>query len=208
LTIFTVQISAKLRRTAHRRNPVTAAADIPLTARSSYAPGLIAIHWITALAFVFLFTAIEVREYYPKGSEMRDLLMSTHKSFGILILLLALVRVAVRGRMTAPPILPAPPVWQTWAARFTHVVLYGAMIAMPLLGWTMTSAGGHSVPFFGLTLPPIMGVDKELSEELEDIHSFIGNALYFVIGFHAIAALFHHYVMKDNTLLRMVRAQR
>jgi cytochrome b561 len=92
--------------------------------------------------------------------------------------------------------------------RLTHLTLYGAMLAMPLLGWLMTSAGGHPIPFFGLSLPPLIGENKELGRTLEDVHEFIGNALYYVIGLHAVAALAHHYAVRDNTLLRMMPMRR
>jgi cytochrome b561 len=184
---------------------VTAAAEPSTKTRTSYEPALIAIHWITVLVFIVIFSAIELRGYFPRGSATRDLLLATHKSCGMLILLLVLVRVVIRGRNPAPSIVPAPPAWQNGIAHLVHLTLYAAMIAMPLLGWAMTSAGDHPIPFFGLSVPPILAPNKELSKTLAEIHEFIGNALYFVIGFHALAALAHHYLLKDNTLLRMVR---
>ncbi|HML29402.1 MAG TPA: cytochrome b [Hyphomicrobium sp.] len=184
---------------------MTTAIEPTAGSRSSYAPGLIAIHWITALVFVVIFASIELREYYPRGSEMRDFLKATHKSFGMLILLLALLRITLKSRNSTPPIVPPLPAWQTGLSHLVHLILYAAMIAMPLLGWLMSSASGGSVPFFGLQIAPIIAPDKELAHTLEEIHEFIGNALYYVIGLHALAALFHHYIVKDNTLLRMVR---
>lgn len=184
---------------------MTAAAEPSTKTRTSYEPALIAIHWITVLVFIVIFSAIELRGYFPRGSATRDLLLATHKSCGMLILLLVLVRVVIRGRNPAPSIVPAPPAWQNGIAHLVHLTLYAAMIAMPLLGWAMTSAGDHPIPFFGLSVPPILAPNKELSKTLAEIHEFIGNALYFVIGFHALAALAHHYLLKDNTLLRMVR---
>ncbi|MFT3730469.1 MAG: cytochrome b [Hyphomicrobium sp.] len=175
---------------------------------TSYGSALIAIHWITVIAFVVVFAAIEFRGDFPRGSATRDFLTSTHKTGGLLILLLVLVRLVIANRNTRPPIVPAPPAWQQWLSRLVHLTLYAAMIAMPLLGWAMTSAADRPIPFFGLSLPPILSPDKELAHQLEEIHEFFGNALYFVIGLHAAAALFHHYVMKDNTLLRMVRPSR
>jgi cytochrome b561 len=78
------------------------------------------------------------------------------------------------------------------------------MIAMPVLGWLILSGEGKPIPFFGLTLPPLIGENKDLAHQIEGAHEFIGNALYFLIGFHALAALAHHYLMKDNTLVRML----
>ena len=187
---------------------MVAAANRSAKSLSSYEPGVIAIHWLTALVFVVVFTAIELRGYYPRGSETRDFLTATHKSFGMLILLLVLVRINLRAWKPTPPIVPPLPAWQHWLARVVHLTLYAAMIAMPLLGWLMTSAKGGTIPFFGLTVAPLISPDKALGHTLEEIHEFIGNALYYVIGLHAAAALFHHYLIKDNTLLRMMKPSR
>lgn len=175
---------------------------------SSYPPAAIALHWIMAVLIAAVFTAIELKGYYPKGSETRALLASIHMMLGITVLLLVIIRIGIRSQNGTPPITPRPAVWQTAIAHLTHFILYAAMIGMPLLGWIMVSAAGHSVPFYGLSLPPIVGEDKALSHNLEEIHEFIGNALYYVIGLHAVGALFHHYVLKDNTLIRMVRTSR
>lgn len=165
-------------------------------------------HWITALVIAAVFATIEIRGYYPRGSEMRDFLTASHKSLGMLVLLLVLIRINLIAGKSAPPIVPAPPAWQNTLARFIHLTLYAAMIAMPILGWLMTSAKGRPIPFFGLTVAPIISPDKELAHTLEEVHEFIGNALYYVIGLHAAGALVHHYLLKDNTLLRMVRPSR
>jgi superoxide oxidase len=186
---------------------VTTAVASPIRS-SSYTPALIALHWITVLVIATAFAAIELRGYYPRGSETRDFLIATHKSCGMLVLMLVVVRIGVAARNAAPPIVPAPPGWQMLAARLVHLTLYAAMIAMPLLGWTMTSAGAHPIPFFGLTIPPIIGPDKDLSKTLTGIHEFIGNALYYIIAIHAAGALVHHYLLKDNTLVRMLRPGR
>lgn len=175
---------------------------------ATYTRGAIALHWITVLVIAAVFTAIELRGYYPKGSETRAFLTSLHMMLGITVLLLVIVRIGIRVRNPAPPIIPAPPAWQDALARLVHLTLYAAMIGMPLLGWTMVSANGHAVPFYGFSLPPIANADKPLAHNLEEIHVFIGNALYYVIGLHALAALTHHYVFRDNTLARMLPLRR
>lgn len=75
---------------------------------------------------------------------------------------------------------------------------------MPLLGWLTLSAKGKPIPFFGLQLPALIGADKTLAESLEEIHEFIGTLGYYLIGLHTVAALAHHYFMRDDTLLRML----
>jgi cytochrome b561 len=79
---------------------------------------------------------------------------------------------------------------------------------MPILGWLTLSAKGKVIPFFGLELPPLIGADKALARSLEDIHETIGTLGYYLIGLHAAAALFHHYITHDNTLWRMLPRRR
>ena len=79
-----------------------------------------------------------------------------------------------------------------------------AQAIMPLLGWLLLSAKGKPIPFFGLQLPALIGTDKPLAENLEEIHEFIGTLGYYLIGLHTVAALAHHYFMRDDTLLRML----
>jgi len=85
-----------------------------------------------------------------------------------------------------------------------HVAFYALMILMPLAGWLMLSAQGKPIPFFGLQLPALISESKELAKLIKEIHSTAGTVGYFLIGLHALAALFHHFVLRDNTLRRML----
>lgn len=173
-------------------------------ARETYPPALIAIHWLTVLLIAAVFATIELREYFPKGDVMRDQLKSLHFMLGLTVWLLVLARLVLRSRERTPQIVPSPSAWQMGAAHVMHALLYAVMIAMPVLGWLVLSGEGKPVPFFGLTLPPLMPENKALAHSIEDVHVFIGNAFYYLIGFHALAALAHHYLAKDNTLVRML----
>lgn len=85
-----------------------------------------------------------------------------------------------------------------------HAALYLMMVGMPLAGWIILSAEGKPIPFFGLELPALVSANEELADTVEDIHETIGTAGYYLIGLHTVAALFHHYIQRDNTLLRML----
>ncbi len=85
-----------------------------------------------------------------------------------------------------------------------HFALYVFMLGMPILGWFAVSAKGDPILFFGLQLPALIGHDKSLYDTLKEIHETIGTIGYYLIGLHAAAALVHHYVIHDNTLLRML----
>lgn len=164
----------------------------------------IALHWIMLLLIIAVYACIELRELYPKGSEPRELLKQWHFMLGLSVGVLVLVRLFVRLRHPAPAISPLPPVWQHRLAKLMHALLYLLMLGMPLAGWMILSSAGKAVPFFGLELPALLSVNETLSEQIEELHETIGSAGYVLIALHALAGLFHHYFIKDNTLKRML----
>lgn len=168
-----------------------------------YGAALIILHWLTFLWLVAVYTLIELHEYFPKGSAMRDGLKHWHFMMGLCILLLLAARVVARRRSPVPPIVPPLPGWQRLSALSMHAILYLFLLVMPVLGWLTLSAKGQVIPFFGLELPALIGKDKPLARNLQDIHETIGNIGFYLIGLHILAALFHHYVTRDNVLRRM-----
>ena len=162
------------------------------------------LHWLLLLLFIAVYACIELRGEFPKGSDARELLKAWHFMLGLLVLVLVWPRIAARFSGATPDITPAPPAWQQLAGNLLHLALYAFMIVMPLLGWAVLSASGKHIPFFGLDLPPLTGEDKALAKTLKEIHETLGNVGYYLIGLHAAAALYHHYVVRDNTLLRML----
>ncbi|MFA5633334.1 MAG: cytochrome b [Thiohalobacteraceae bacterium] len=168
----------------------------------------IGMHWVMLLLIIAVYMAIELHDIAPKGSTLRANLKTLHFMLGLSVLALVTVRLATRAFAgPAPRIEPPIPVWQHRLAVAMHVVLYIFMIGMPLLGWIAISAKGKPVFFFGMQLPALIGQDKALYDSLKEIHKTIGTAGYYLIGLHAAAALFHHYVMRDNTLLRILPTQ-
>jgi cytochrome b561 len=169
----------------------------------------IAMHWLMLLMIIGVYAAINLHDIAPKGSDLRADLKLWHFAFGIGILALVVVRIAARlAAGPAPAITPAPSHWQELAARAMHAALYAFLLGMPLLGWIAVSAKGAPIEVIGLRLPALIGPDKELYDTLKDIHEVIGTAGYYLVGLHAAAALFHHYVMRDDTLRRMLPARR
>ena len=164
----------------------------------------IALHWLMLLLMIAVYACIELREFYPKGSDIREGFKTWHFMLGLLILGLAIFRLVFRCFHTTPPIQPKPAKWQTGTAHLAHAFLYVLMIAVPIGGWLMLSAAGKPIPFFGLSLPALIEENKELGKTIKKIHTTVGEIGYYVIALHAVAALFHHYVVKDNTLLRML----
>lgn len=160
------------------------------------------------LLLVAVYACMELRGYYPKGSDFREELKMWHFMLGLSVLLLVLIRIVARVTGGTPPITPDPPAWQTLFARMTHLALYAFMIAMPIAGWVILSASGKAIPFFGLDLPALVGPNKALAEQVKELHETVATIGYFLVGLHAVAALFHHYIVKDDTLRRMMPGQR
>lgn len=168
-----------------------------------YSPSSLALHWAMVLLFMAVYVLINLAEGFEKGSPQRQAARDWHGMFGLLIFALVWLRIALRVLGTTPPIQPPPSVLMEKLAKLGHLALYGLMVLLPLLGWLLLSARGKPIPFFGLELPALMAPDKGLGRTIKEIHELGGNLGYLLIGGHAAAALFHHYVVKDNTLLRM-----
>lgn len=178
---------------------------MPSAATSSrYGNLTIGLHWLIAILIVAVYLLIELRELYPKGSDPREAMKAWHFMLGMSVFFLAWLRLFVNIRASKPAIVPPPPVWQKISASAVHGLLYLLMLGLPLAGWLILSAAGKPIPFFGLELPPLIGENKALAKTIEEIHETGGTIGYYLIGLHTAAALFHHYLVRDNTLRRML----
>jgi len=168
-----------------------------------YNKATIAIHWLTLLLMIAVYCTMEFRGEFERGSEPRELMKTAHYMLGLSIFLLTFIRLALRFSQPYPAIEPPSAVWQHKLAALTHLTIYAFMIAMPLLGWLILSAEGKVIPFFGLELPALIAPNEGSAELFEEIHELVATFGYALIGLHAVAAIFHHYIVKDNTLKRM-----
>lgn len=162
------------------------------------------LHWGMAALIIAGLAGVELHEFFPKGSEIRSALMATHFQVGLIVFALFWLRLGQHIVSPAPAITPEPPHWQMVAARLMHVALYLAMIALPVLGVLMLQANDKPLALLGVPLPVFVGVDKEFSKALREIHEVIGNLMIALILAHIAAAIWHHKVQRDNTLLRML----
>jgi cytochrome b561 len=162
------------------------------------------LHWLMLILIIAVYTCIDLRGYYPKGSYVREALKTWHFMLGLSVFVLIWPRLLSITFGQVPRILPEPPKWQMLSAKAIHLALYLLMICMPLLGWLLLSASGKPIPFFGLHLPALISENKDLADTIKEIHETGGTVGYFLIGLHAAAGLFHHYFVRDNTLLRML----
>ena len=162
----------------------------------------IGLHWLMVLLFIGVYATIELREFYPKGSELRTSLKEWHYLLGLSIFVLAWVRIAART-LSPPPANEGP---GHKLAMVVHLALYGLMIGMPLAGWLILSGEGKPIPFFGVELPPLIGPNEALAGQAEEIHELVGTIGYYLIALHTAAALAHHYILRDGVLARMMPA--
>jgi cytochrome b561 len=162
------------------------------------------LHWVMALLIAGAWLLASVADDYPKGPE-RQWVMDLHRSVGVMVFALVILRIVWR-RLNPPPALPAAtPALVRRGAAAGHIVLYVLMLALPAIGIALTWAAGRPVTVFGLfTLPPLFGANHDLKEVLEEVHAVLGNGILVVAGLHAAAALFHQYVLKDGVLGRML----
>jgi cytochrome b561 len=161
-----------------------------------------ALHWIVAacvLTMLFVGVAM-VSTINPKYLT----LLTIHKTLGIVILVLALIRLVVRLRLGAPPLPPDLPEPMKLGAYLSHYVLYALMIGMPLVGWAMLSSAGYPIVLWGgLWLPPIAPQSDGLHSVLWLGHVVLGLSFYAVILLHVAAALFHALVRRDGVFEAM-----
>jgi len=165
--------------------------------------GVKALHWSMALLIPLTWVLAVVREDQPRETAIK--LMMAHKSVGLVVFALLLVRVAWRLTHAAPETEKTP--WEPLAgliAKLGHGLLYLLMIAVPLGGIAATFTNGRSLPFFGLfEIASPMAQNHDLSELIGGVHELAGHALLALAFAHAVAGILHHVVLKDRTLLKM-----
>ncbi|AHI25018.1 cytochrome B [Komagataeibacter xylinus] len=160
------------------------------------------LHWLMA-AMILAMLFIGVFMAATEGAAY-DTLLSLHRPTGIAILALAVVRLGNRFLVAPPPLPDTLPAIQRMAAKASHILLYALMVAMPLIGWAMLSAGAYPVVFRGsLHLPPILPHSPALFALLRHMHTWLGLTLFGVIVVHLGAALLHALVLRDGVFRAM-----
>lgn len=164
------------------------------------------LHWSVAGLIVAQYGLAKLAENAEHNDKILQQLALTanHKSIGITILLLALVRLVYRLRNAAPSLPSSMPKWQRTASKWSHFLLYSLLLALPISGWLMSSAKAYSVSWFNLIeLPDLVAPNKTLAELLTLTHEYLGEALFVIALVHVLAALKHHLIDKDDVLNRM-----
>ncbi|KGF79604.1 cytochrome B561 [Massilia sp. JS1662] len=151
------------------------------------------LHWVMApllLAMLLVGTGM-----VATVSHWRLTLLALHRPLGVALLVLALLRLALRLAGATPPLPRTMPVPLRVAAHASHWLLYGCMLAMPLIGWAMLSAGGFPLP---LHLPPLLAPDVATYAALRSLHTMVGEAFYLLVIGHVLAGLVHALLLRDG----------
>ena len=171
---------------------------------SRYTRTAIALHWVVALLLLGQFAFGLMLGDIPRGTPARGYYVNLHKSSGILIGLLILLRLGWRLTHTPPPLPGGMPRWQRHAARASHIALYACMLALPLSGYLASNFSKHGVKFFNLVRWAPWGPDdKTLYAVFNGAHHLAALLLALLVGVHVLAVAKHMLVDRDRLLLRM-----
>lgn len=178
-----------------------------MNGQQSFHPFARVLHWLMAamiLAMLFIGAGM-----VSTLSEKHTWLVNLHKPLGMAVFVLALVRLGFRLTHPAPPLPADLPAWQKLAAHASHWLLYALMIAMPLIGWGMLSAGGYPVVLGGgVRLPSILPADPALFAWLRESHRYLAWLFFLTFLAHMGAALMHGLIRQDGVLRSMAGGRR
>ena len=162
------------------------------------------LHWgsallvVSAFALAWTFSALG-------PSELSSGLVGIHRSVGLTILLLVVLRVASRALVPLPPLPQTTRTWERGLARLVQGALYLCLLSMPIVGWFGSSANADTVSFLGVfALPDLTGPDQDLADRVFQVHEVIGYMILALTMLHVAGALRHHLVKRDGVLTRML----
>ena len=165
----------------------------------------IALHWLVALG---VFVMIGLGWYMtdiPKGTPNRAFFFNLHKSIGVTVGLVVLLRLVWRWNHTPPPLPPGTRTWVVSASRLSHGLLYALLLLMPVVGFTASNFSKYGVTYFGLfKIGPVFAENKALYDVFQGIHHTASEVLVVVICIHVAAALKHLLIDKDGVFFRML----
>ena len=175
-----------------------------LSTRFRYGAVAQALHWFTAVLVIAAFFL------GPGGSEQRvyspavDFTRQTHETLGVTVFALVFVRLLWRSMDTAPEDPPMKP-WMRYSGKLVHMVLYGLLIVTPISAIVGAWLEGHPLTLWGFgNIGPMLSPAHGLGLSLADLHTTLGNIILWVAGLHAVAALFHHFFLRDSVVASMV----
>lgn len=161
------------------------------------------LHWTIVVLIIVQFFLASKAESMPLPAKIG--VLAQHKSVGMTIFTLAVLRLLWRLVNPVPPLPADTPRWQRIGAHISHYALYALILITPLLGWMMSSARNFPVSWFGLfTLPDLVKPDRAKFDTFHLLHVVLARTMACIALLHAAAALKHHFLDKDNVLRRML----
>lgn len=167
---------------------------------------MILLHWAT-LALLLLSAACVFGRDLVSARSDRLLLLAVHRNLGLLIICATCARLTCRFifKDTLHAIERELPIWMRLLAHATHSLLHGLLLGLPILGWMLSNTRGTAVTFLGLVpLPQLAPLDLDRADQLATWHQWGGWFIYALVGLHALAALWHHVILKDHILTAML----
>ena len=157
-------------------------------------------HWTIVILIVVQFVLAMTAHDLPLGRQRFEI-TALHKSFGITIFMLAVLRLIWRFMNKVPPLPDTLKSWERFLAHATHIALYALILIMPITGWMYSTASNFPVSWFGLfTLPGLVGADRELAHTLHEVHETLAKVLVGVATLHIAGALKHLFWYIDDVL--------
>ncbi|HVY59348.1 MAG TPA: cytochrome b [Xanthobacteraceae bacterium] len=181
------------------------AADNSAKAGTGYTGIARTLHWLILALLIVQFAVGWLMPHIGRDTPVTTLI-GLHFSFGVLVLVVALVRLGYRLSHREPPPEDGIPPWQTGTARLVHWLLYLLLLVVPILGWINASWRGMPVTFFGLfDMPKIVATRAAGWGWTGDVHMLLANyAMLALVGLHVLAALYHYFIRRDRVLQRML----
>ena len=162
-----------------------------------------AMHWAMAIFMALALITGLIMGDLPSGA-WQNRMYDLHRSFGVTVLVLVIVRIGLRLILGAPPEPTFASPFQAFAAKITHKFLYVTSLAMPVLGWVGSSAFGAPVILYGIvTLPALVAKSKPVADWTLGLHGAMANAVMILIAAHIAGALYHHFFLKDGLIRRI-----
>jgi len=163
-----------------------------------------ALHWLIVLLIINQWVIVSRAHNLPNGLAKLQA-MAWHKSFGITILALAVIRLLWRWMNPTPELASVTKPWERALAKISHLLLYGFLFAVPLTGWMMSSAKNFPVSWFKLLqLPDLVAPSEALFRVMHELHEGLNLALIAVAALHIAGALKHHFIDHNDVLKRML----
>ena len=175
-----------------------------MATRAGYTTTAKSLHWLIVLLLIVQFAAAWTMPHIGRNTPVTTLI-SLHFTMGIVILAVAVVRLAWRFTHGEPESEAGVPPWQTASARIVHWLLYLLLLMLPILGWINASWRGMPIVMFGRELPQLVATRAPGWGWTGDVHSLLANYLLLaLVGLHVLAGIYHYFIRRDRVLQRML----